>query len=181
VSGSAWAGLRRQCKVRWQQGIAVMSLSLRLFLSKALKRSPSSYFATAGPAETSAACLSCSRTRTSPLGPCEIWQSPRRCRGDVSVVDERFLRPFLRPPCPPHAIAHQPSLTYCFFHSSARSRATSTFPTGLYRLIDKLYQGFTLERFAQEAQGSGLYCSRPRPLLGESGHEDDGGPPTLRQ
>src|SRR3984893_8370615 len=23
------------------------------------------------------------------------------------------------PRCPPHAIAHQPSLTYCFFHSSA--------------------------------------------------------------
>ncbi len=62
-----------------------------------------------------------------------------------------------------------------------KGRATSTFPTGLYRLIDKLYQGFTLERFAQEAQGSGLYCPRPRPLLGESGHEDDGGPPTLRQ
>jgi len=65
------------------------------------------------------------------------------------------------------------------FAAVASLLQTSTLFAG--RLIDKLYQGFTLERFAQEAQGSGLYCSRPRPLLGESGHEDDGGPPTLRQ
>src|SRR5262245_52579674 len=58
---------------------------------------------------------------------------------------------------------------------------TAIFPAPLLWFIDKLYQGFTLERLAQEAQGSGLYCPRPRQLLGKRGHEDDGGPPTLRQ
>src|SRR4029077_16193528 len=32
---------------------------------------------------------------------------------------QRLLRTLLRPPRPSHGIAHQPSLTYCRFHSSA--------------------------------------------------------------
>src|SRR6516162_3436708 len=61
-----------------------------------------------------------------------------------------------------------------------RSRGTSSFPPSLYRLADELYQRFTFERLAQEAQGAGLYGARPYPLLGKSGHKDDGDATTLR-
>src|SRR3984893_2620490 len=45
----------------------------------------------------------------------------RACRRKKSPSAEStsFLRPFLRPPCPSDGVAHQPSLTNSFFHSSA--------------------------------------------------------------
>jgi hypothetical protein len=44
------------------------------------------------PIETSAACLSCSRTRTSPLGPCEIWAIAAAMSGSISSLGTMLTR-----------------------------------------------------------------------------------------
>src|SRR2546423_13082781 len=48
------------------------------------------------------------------------WPPPGQFDRETSKPDhQRLLRAALWPLCPALAIAHQPSLTYCFFHSSA--------------------------------------------------------------
>jgi hypothetical protein len=67
--------------------------------------------------DTSAACLSCIFTRSAPLA---CWLTSAGQATTAQRHHQRFCGPArLRLPCPPFAIAHQPSRTYCFFHSSA--------------------------------------------------------------
>src|SRR5215471_585481 len=44
------------------------------------------------PIEANAACLSCSRTRTSPLGPCEIWGIAAAMSGSISSLGTMLTR-----------------------------------------------------------------------------------------
>src|SRR5215813_11157439 len=44
------------------------------------------------PIEADAACLSCSRTRTSPLGPCEIWGIAAAMSGSISSLGTMLTR-----------------------------------------------------------------------------------------
>src|SRR6266481_2930555 len=50
------------------------------------------------------------------------------------------------------------------------SRRPSGFPTGRERLVDKLDQGLTFERLAEEAQSSRFHGAHPDPFLGKGGH-----------
>src|SRR5207249_3279090 len=81
----------------------------------------------------------------------------------------------------PSSSARPPQLASRAGFRSERSRAISHFPAGVYRLLDKACERLAFERFAEEAQRSGLERARPHRFLGKSGHEDNWYVATLRQ
>src|SRR5256885_4943119 len=50
---------------------------------------------------------------------CALYGYTPFCNETSKPDHQHLLRTLLRPPRPSHGIAHQPSLTYCRFHSSA--------------------------------------------------------------